>query len=59
MRIDITYLERNWFIGHIKWWFFYYKPYGLIKGFNLRLFGWHFNIRENNGFNKIIATIKK
>lgn len=59
MKININYISTNHYDwSNIGWWFWYYKPYTIIKGFNLRICGIHFNIRENNGTQKIIDKIK-
>jgi hypothetical protein len=60
MNIDIKYIEREYFSdsGKIWKWVFYFKKYNHIKGFNLRLFGVHFNIRERRGTEKLIEMLK-
>ena len=42
-----------------KEWFFYYKQYKNVKGFNLRILGLHFNIREWNATEKLIKLFKE
>ena len=59
MKIDIVYVGlRHFPLSKIGWWAWYYKPYGLIKGFNLRICGVHFNIRESDGTRKMIEIHK-
>ena len=60
MKIDFKYISLKWFpINKIGWWLFYYKSYTFVKGFNLRVFGCHFNVRENNATEKLIAYGKQ
>lgn len=60
MKVDVTYIGTRWFpIEKIGWWVFYFKKYTYIKGFQIRIFGFHFNIRENNGTEKIIQNYTK
>ena len=60
MKIDVKYIEREYFQDNNKiWkWVFYFKRYKHIKGFNFRLFGIHFNIRERRGTEKLIEMLK-
>jgi len=58
MKIDITFItphHYDWY--NIGWWVWYYRPYKFIKGFNFRMFGFHFNVRENKAFEKLINQI--
>lgn len=60
MKIDVGYISTKWYDRKtIGWWIFYFKPYKLIKGFNLRICGIHLNIRESNGTAKMIANSMK
>lgn len=60
MKININYISRKLYNNtNIGWWFWYFKTYTYIKGFNLRICGLHFNIRENNGTAKMLASMKK
>lgn len=59
MKINIDYISTkhyNW--SNIGWWVWYYKPYTYVKGFNIRLFGLHLNIREKNTSEKLLAVQK-
>lgn len=58
MKISIYYVRWGWFPKSKKQWFFYYKPYTHVRGINIRFFGWHFNIRENNATEKIIQKVR-
>lgn len=42
-------------------WFFYFRKYRYIKGFNIRLFGIHVNLRDKDSTNKLIhiANVQK
>ena len=55
MKVNIDYISTKHFpISKLGWWLFYFNKYTFIKGFNLRILGFHFNIRENNGTEKMI-----
>ena len=55
MKINVNYVSRKWYDkSTIKSWFWYFRSYSYIKGFNMRICGVHFNIRENNGTQKLI-----
>ena len=57
MKVDIKYIGTKWFpIKKIGWWIFYFKKYTYIKGFQIRIFGFHFNIRENIGKSIFLAN---
>jgi hypothetical protein len=59
MKINVNYVSRKWYDkSTIKSWFWYFKPYSYIKGFNIRICGVHFNIRENNDTQKLINKSK-
>lgn len=59
MEINVNYVSRKWYDStNIGWWFWYFKPYKYIKGFNMRICGVHFNIREKNATAKLIAKSK-
>ena len=59
MKININYISiKHYDWSNISWWFWYYKPYTYIKGFNIRICGIHFNIREKNGTEKMIAKFR-
>lgn len=62
MKTNISYIGINHFpFNKILWWIFYFKKYKFIKGFNLRMFGLHFNIREDKALEKLlsISTFKE
>ena len=40
-----------------KMWFFYFRKYKHIKGFNIRILGVHINIKEDNAINKLIKMV--
>lgn len=42
-----------------RYWFFHFRKYRYVKGFNGRIFGIYFNVRENNATEKLIAIWKK
>lgn len=47
---------------HIKFypnknWFFYFKKFKNIKGFVIRIMGFHFIIKEKNGTEKLIKMV--
>ena len=46
MNIVDFYFNRNWF--------FYFRRFKNIKGFVIRIFGFHFIIKEENGTEKLI-----
>ena len=55
MKANINYVSTKWFpISKIGWWLFYFKKYTYVKGFNLRICGIHFNIRENYATEKLL-----
>jgi len=55
MKVDINYISTKHFeIDKLGWWAFYFKRYTYIRGFNLRVFGVHFNIRETNATEKLL-----
>ncbi len=59
MKINVNYVSRKWYDkSTIKSWFWYFRSYSYIKGFNMRICGVHFNIRENNGTQKLINKSK-
>lgn len=59
MKVDINYISTKHFpIDKLGWWAFYFNQYTHIKGFNLRILGVHFNIRENNGTEKMINSFR-
>jgi len=59
MKININYVSRKWYNKTtINSWFWYYKPYVNIIGFNTRICGVHFNIKENNATQKLINKSK-
>jgi hypothetical protein len=59
MKVDINYISTKHFpIDKLGWWAFYFNQYTYIKGFNLRILGVHFNIRENNGTEKMINSFR-
>lgn len=59
MKINVNYVSRKWYDKEtIKSWFWYFRPYVYIKGFNIRICGAHFNIRENNSTQKLINKSK-
>lgn len=62
MKINVKYIGISGFpLDKILWWIFYFKKYKFIKGFNIRLFGVHFNIREDKALEKLLSktTIKE
>ncbi len=63
MRVTFKYISLKYYpLNKIGCWILYFKRYSSIKGFNIRIFGCHFNVRENNATAKIIKkihTIKK
>lgn len=55
MKVDVNYVSVKWFpIDKIGWWLFYFKKYTYVKGFNLRILGIHFNVRENDATAKLL-----
>jgi hypothetical protein len=59
MKVDINYISTKHFPNDkFGWWAFYFNRYTYIRGFNLRVFGVHFNIRENNGTEKMIKAFR-
>jgi hypothetical protein len=59
MEVNISYIsinDYNW--TNIGCWIWYFRPYKFIRGFNFRIFGIHFNIREKNSFQKLIKQIE-
>ena len=59
MKINVNYVSRKWYDNkNISSWFWYFKPYKYIKGFNMRICGIHFNIREKNATDKLISISK-
>ena len=58
MKINVNYISTKWYDKtNIGSWFWYFRPYKFITGFNIRIFGIHFNIREKNGTDKIIGRV--
>ena len=51
MKVTITYVKKKY---SFKNWVWYFRAYKHVKGFSLRIFGIHINIRENNAHNKLI-----
>jgi len=59
MKINVNYISRKWYDkATIKSWFWYFRAYNYIRGFNMRICGVHFNIRENNATQKLINKSK-
>lgn len=59
VRITISYVSLKHYKESslrsiIKFWLFYFKKYTFVKGFNLRVFGLNFNIREGGFLEKIL-----
>lgn len=60
MKVDINYISTKHFpINKLGWWTFYFKRYTYIGGFNLRIFGIHFNIREAHATEKLLNFSKQ
>ena len=60
MIINVNYVSRKWYDNtNIDQWLWYFKRYAYIKGFNMRICGIHFNIREKNATAKLIAISKR
>ena len=58
MRVTFKYISLKYYpLNKIGYWIWYFKRYSSIKGFNIRIFGCHFNVRENNTTAKIIKQI--
>lgn len=54
MKIDITWINPKIYpINKIGQWVWYFRQYKYLRGFNVRLFGFHFNIRENISITQI------
>ncbi len=54
MKIDITFVNPMIYpINKIGQWVWYFKKYQYLKGVNIRIFGCHFNIRENISISQI------
>lgn len=59
MEIDVNYISRKFYTKEsISQWRWYYRPYTYIWGFQVRIFGVHFNVRESNSTEKLIAIGK-
>ncbi len=59
MNINITFVRTTHYdIKNIKYWFWYFKKYANVRGFIIRIFGIHFNIKEKNGTQKLINIFK-
>lgn len=60
MKCDINYISlKHYPTNKIMWWVFYFKKYVYIKGVIIRIFGFNFNIRENDGTKKLIEQLHK
>jgi hypothetical protein len=53
MKVDITYIKRSKSNSFVKW-MWYFRTYKFVRGFMLRIFGVHINIRERNATEKLI-----
>lgn len=60
MLIGINYVGRKHYDAtNIGQWMWYFKKYTFVKGFNIRIFGLHFNVREDNATQKLIEIGRK
>lgn len=58
MKVNIDYVSTKWYHDApdgLRQWAFYFKRYSGVRGFILRVFGVHVNIRENGATDKLIA----
>lgn len=53
MKINVKYISRDLFDNRLRNWIFSFKKYKHMKGFNIRLFGLHFNVTEKGGVEKL------
>lgn len=59
MKVTVKFVNTSQYKdGHMKAWFFGYKAYTFIKGFTMMICGIHFNVRESNATEKLIAIGK-
>ena len=62
MKINIKYTERKYYRdapdGYRQWRFHFHR-YKYVRGFVMRIFGWYFNVRENNATVKLIEKFKE
>lgn len=60
MKITVSFVNpKHYNISNIGQWIWYFKKYKFVKGFNIRIFGLHFNIREKNATEKLIFLFKE
>lgn len=60
MKIRIEYTPWVMFPEDKKcYWFWIFKRYRYCRGIAFRIFGWWFNITENNATEKMIAKFKE
>lgn len=50
MKVDFSF---NKFYAS-RYWFCHFRKYKFVKGFNMRVFGFYINVRENNATDKLI-----
>lgn len=58
MKINVKYISRDFFDKRLRNWIFSFKRYKYMKGFSIRMFGLHLNVREKGGIEKLKQQIK-
>lgn len=65
MEVQVNFIgfkHYEWKWNHVKQWAWYFRPFTIFRGFQIRIFGIHFKVMEGNKesrMEKIKEAVKK